>query len=76
MFGQEFKKIFIKNKLLWLIIVGIAVQCLMWTGSSYIPRYKNYNEQKLYTEYISQFEGEITKEKREQISEDYLEVLN
>ena len=76
MLRQEFKKIFIKNKLLWLIIVGIAVQCLMWTGNSYIPRYKNYNEQKLYTEYISQFEGEITKEKREQISEDYLEVLN
>lgn len=75
MIRQEVYKLFIKNKLITVILIGFIIQCLMWCGADYIPKYKNYNEQKIYVEYMEAIEGRLTAEKTEKIESDYYEIL-
>lgn len=75
MIRQEVYKLFIKNKLIIVFLIGFIIQCLMWSGADYIPKYKNYNEQKIYVEYMEAIEGKLTAEKVEKIESDYYEIL-
>lgn len=76
MLRKELYKIFIKNKLLAIIVIGIIVQGIMWCRLGEVPKFQNYETQKFYEEYVSAFEGKVTDETREKIKDDYFEGLN
>lgn len=76
MFRKEFWKVFIKNKLLAIIVVGIIIQGVMWCRLGEVPKFQKYESQKFYEEYVSSFEGKVTDETRAKIKDDYFEALN
>ena len=75
MIRQEFFKLFIKNKMLFVFFGAIIIQCLLWSRSVYVPHYQNYTNQMIYEEYASQFDYKLTSADKEKIREDYYDII-